>query len=135
MAETKLDRVVIFLLRVLVGWTFLYAGSWQILQNYSAGGFLNHVVTFHDFFAAFATDDASPDRLPDEVGSFADRIVAGLRVYGPDQRSVWHPPHDHLPLRPHGLAVHRRSSQSLRRFPPRLRDRDCLPNGSSRRPR
>ena len=60
MAETKLDRGVIFLLRILVGWTFLYAGSWQILQNYSAGGFLNHVVTFHDFFAAFAT----PTMLP-----------------------------------------------------------------------
>jgi thiosulfate dehydrogenase [quinone] large subunit len=54
MTETKLDRGVIFALRVLVGWTFLYAGSWQILQNYSAVAFLNQVVTFHDFFAHFA---------------------------------------------------------------------------------
>jgi thiosulfate dehydrogenase (quinone) large subunit len=60
MGETKLDRGVTFLLRVLVGWLFLYAGSWQILQHYSAGGFLNHVVTFHGFFAVFA----APEMLP-----------------------------------------------------------------------
>ena len=57
MSETKLDRGVIFLLRVFVGMMFLYAGSWQILQNYSAGGFLTHVKTFHGLFAAFATPD------------------------------------------------------------------------------
>jgi thiosulfate dehydrogenase [quinone] large subunit len=60
MTETNLDRAVIFLLRVFVGWLFLYSGSWQIVQNYSAGGFLNHVVTFHGFFALFAT----PTMLP-----------------------------------------------------------------------
>jgi thiosulfate dehydrogenase [quinone] large subunit len=60
MIETKLDRGVIFALRVLVGWTFLYAGTWQILQNYSAAGFLNHVVTFHDFFAHFAAPTVLP---------------------------------------------------------------------------
>src|SRR5580704_6170861 len=60
MTETKLDRVVIFFLRIFVGWLFLYAGSWQILQGYSAGGFLNHVVTFHGLFALFAT----PTMLP-----------------------------------------------------------------------
>ena len=60
MTEATLDRYVIFILRILVGWLFLYAGSWQILENYSAGGFLNHVVTFHSFFALFAT----PAMLP-----------------------------------------------------------------------
>ena len=60
MTETKLDRSVIFVLRILVGWTFLYAGSWQVLQHYSAAGFLNHVVTFHDFFAYFSR----PTMLP-----------------------------------------------------------------------
>ena len=60
MHESKLDRSIIFVLRVLVGWLFLYAGSWQILPNYSACGFLNHVVTFHGFFAAFATPQVLP---------------------------------------------------------------------------
>jgi thiosulfate dehydrogenase (quinone) large subunit len=60
MAETKLDQGIIFVLRVCVGWLFLYSGAWQILQNYSAAGFLTHVVTFHAFFANFAT----PAMLP-----------------------------------------------------------------------
>jgi len=60
MPETKFDRTIILILRVLVGWAFLYAGAWQVLQHYSAAGFLNHVVTFHDFFAHFAT----PAMLP-----------------------------------------------------------------------
>lgn len=60
MTETKLDRCVIFVLRVLVGWTFLYAGSWQILQHYSAAGFLNHVVTFHSFFSYFTASAVLP---------------------------------------------------------------------------
>jgi thiosulfate dehydrogenase [quinone] large subunit len=88
MTETKLDRGIIFVLRVLVGSLFLYAGSWQVLQNYSAGGFLNHVVTFHDFFAHFAT----PAMLP--VTDFLMKwghlliglsLVSGLmvRVSGP----------------------------------------------------
>ncbi len=60
MSETKLERGVIFVLRVFVGWMFLYSGSWQVLQNYSASGFRNHVVTFHCFFAAFATPELLP---------------------------------------------------------------------------
>lgn len=60
MSETTLDRSVILILRVLIGWTFLYAGVWQIWENYSAAGFLQHVVTFHSFFANFAT----PAMLP-----------------------------------------------------------------------
>ena len=60
MSETKLDRIIIFLLRVFVGWLFVYAGIWQILQGYSAGGFLAHVKTFHGLFAPFA----APAMLP-----------------------------------------------------------------------
>jgi len=58
--ESKLDRTVIFILRILVGWTFLYAGAWQIRENFDTAGFLNHVVTFHDFFAVFATPTVLP---------------------------------------------------------------------------
>jgi thiosulfate dehydrogenase (quinone) large subunit len=52
--ETNLDRWIIFILRILMGWTFLYAGAWQIWDNFDTAGFLNHVVTFHDFFSIFA---------------------------------------------------------------------------------
>ena len=45
MAETNLDRGIIFALRIMIGWTFLYAGIWQIWENYDAADFLNHVVT------------------------------------------------------------------------------------------
>jgi thiosulfate dehydrogenase [quinone] large subunit len=60
MTETRLDKGAIFFLRIFVGWTFLYAGIWQILENFSAGGFLDHVVTFHGFFANFATPAVLP---------------------------------------------------------------------------
>jgi thiosulfate dehydrogenase [quinone] large subunit len=60
MSQTYLDRGIVFVLRVLVGWTFLYAGCWQILQHYSAAGFLNHVVTFHNFFVYFSAPAVLP---------------------------------------------------------------------------
>jgi thiosulfate dehydrogenase [quinone] large subunit len=60
MPQSSFDRTIIFALRILVGWTFLYAGSWQVLQDYSAGGFLGHVKTFHDFFAWFAAPAVLP---------------------------------------------------------------------------
>lgn len=60
MNTVTLDKTVLFVLRVLVGWTFLYAGTWQIGESYSAAGFLNHVVTFHGFFATFAAPSVLP---------------------------------------------------------------------------
>lgn len=60
MNGTTLDKAVLFALRVFVGWTFLYAGTWQIWENYSAAGFLNHVVTFHSFFSVFAAPAVLP---------------------------------------------------------------------------
>ena len=58
--ESNLDRGIIFVLRILMGWTFLYAGAWQIWNNFDTAGFLNHVVTFHDVFAVFATPALLP---------------------------------------------------------------------------
>jgi thiosulfate dehydrogenase (quinone) large subunit len=60
MTESNLDRDVIFVLRILIGWTFLYAGAWQLWDNFDTAGFLNHVVTFHSFFSMFA----QPTLLP-----------------------------------------------------------------------
>ena len=88
MTETNLDRAIIFFLRVLVGWLFLYAGSWQILEDYSADGFLNHVVTFHSFFSTFATPTMLP--LTDFLMKWGHlliglSLVSGLmvRISGP----------------------------------------------------
>lgn len=60
MTEPKLDRSIIFVLRIMMGWTFLYAGVWQIWENFDTAGFLNHVVTFHDVFAVFAAPAILP---------------------------------------------------------------------------
>ncbi len=60
MPESNLDRGVIFILRILIGWTFLYAGIWQIWESFDTAGFLNHVVTFHDFFSVFARPAVVP---------------------------------------------------------------------------
>lgn len=60
MSESNLDRGVIFVLRILIGWTFLYAGAWQIWENFDTAGFLNHVVTFHNVFTVFATPALLP---------------------------------------------------------------------------
>jgi thiosulfate dehydrogenase (quinone) large subunit len=67
---------------------FIYSGSWQILQNYSAGGFLNHVVTFYGFFAPFATTTMLPltDFLIKTVHLLIGlSLVSGLmvRISGP----------------------------------------------------
>jgi thiosulfate dehydrogenase [quinone] large subunit len=59
-SHPTLDRYIIFILRIMMGWTFLYAGVWQIWQNYDTAGFLNSVVTFHNVYAVFAT----PAMLP-----------------------------------------------------------------------
>jgi thiosulfate dehydrogenase [quinone] large subunit len=80
MSESNLDRGIIFILRVFVGSLFLYAGSWQILQNYSAGGFLNHVVTFHAFFAAFATPTMLP--LTDFLMKWGHLLIGLSLVFG-----------------------------------------------------
>jgi thiosulfate dehydrogenase (quinone) large subunit len=60
MTESNLDRSIIFTLRILIGWTFLYPGVWQIWDNFDTAGFLNHVVTFHDVFAIFARPAVLP---------------------------------------------------------------------------
>ena len=60
MAETTLDRSIIVVLRIMIGWTFFYAGVWQIWENYDVADFLSHVVTLHDFFALFARPAVLP---------------------------------------------------------------------------
>ncbi|HEY6820957.1 MAG TPA: DoxX family protein [Burkholderiales bacterium] len=61
MAESKVEKSLIVFFRVTMAWVFLYASSHQLFDpKFSAGGFLAHTKTFHDFFAYFAT----PAMLP-----------------------------------------------------------------------
>lgn len=55
------ERAVIFLLRLTMAWTFLYAASHQVFEpGWSATGFLAHTKTFHDFFVLFTGPVVGP---------------------------------------------------------------------------
>ena len=56
------EKTFIFLLRMLMAWTFLYAASHQgiFAPEWSVAGFLNHAKTFHDLFAVFGTPSVAP---------------------------------------------------------------------------
>jgi thiosulfate dehydrogenase (quinone) large subunit len=61
MSNTTLQRSLIVYFRLAIGWTFLYAGAWQIMDpQWSAATFLAHTKTFHDVFAIFATPEIAP---------------------------------------------------------------------------
>jgi len=61
MAETTLERSLIFSFRVLMGWTFLYAAAHQIGDpNWSTATFLSGTKTFHDILAVFANPAIEP---------------------------------------------------------------------------
>lgn len=55
------EKRFIFLLRVLMAWTFLYAASHQVfVPDWSVAGFLNHTKTFHDYFSIFTAPSVAP---------------------------------------------------------------------------
>jgi thiosulfate dehydrogenase (quinone) large subunit len=55
------EQTLIFLLRMLMAWTFLYAASHQVfVTDWSVVGFLNHTKTFHDLFAIFTGPSVAP---------------------------------------------------------------------------
>lgn len=54
MTDSRSERTLVFLLRMAMAWTFLYAASHQVLvPGWSATGFLAHTKTFHGFFELF----------------------------------------------------------------------------------
>ncbi len=56
-----MDRRFVIAFRLLMGWTFLYAGSWQVLSSdFSAATFLQHTKTFHDVYAPLASPAIAP---------------------------------------------------------------------------
>ena len=51
MNSVPMDRKFLLVFRLLMGWTFLYAGAWQVLSpTFSAADFLAHTKTFHDVY-------------------------------------------------------------------------------------
>ncbi|MGV8856480.1 MAG: DoxX family membrane protein [Devosia sp.] len=61
MPNTTTERGLIFLLRVTVGWIFLYAASHQVFAaDFSIVGFLNSTKTFHGFFQIFTGPVVAP---------------------------------------------------------------------------
>jgi thiosulfate dehydrogenase [quinone] large subunit len=60
--DTTLQRSLIVFFRLVVGWTFLYAGFTQlfVIPDWSAAEFLTHTKTFHALMAPLA----APATLP-----------------------------------------------------------------------
>ena len=61
MNSVTMDKRFVLAFRLMMGWTFLYAGLWQVLSpNFSAAAFLAHTKTFHDVYAPLATPTMAP---------------------------------------------------------------------------
>ena len=61
MNYSSAERPLIFLLRLALGWTFLYAASHQVfVPGWTASGFLEHTKTFHNFFTIFTAPSIAP---------------------------------------------------------------------------
>jgi thiosulfate dehydrogenase (quinone) large subunit len=59
--ETKSEERLVFLFRMLMAWTFLYAASHQVFDpKFSIVGFLDHTKTFHNLFALFTGPSIAP---------------------------------------------------------------------------
>jgi thiosulfate dehydrogenase (quinone) large subunit len=59
--QTNLERNLVFVFRMLMAWTFLYAASHQVFDpKFSIVGFLSHTKTFHDQFAIFTGPTIAP---------------------------------------------------------------------------
>ncbi|MDR3473781.1 MAG: DoxX family membrane protein [Devosia sp.] len=61
MNDTLPARTLIFLLRMAMAWTFLYAASHQVfVENFSITSFLGSTKTFHNFFSLFTGPAVAP---------------------------------------------------------------------------
>ncbi len=61
MSGSTSERMLIFLLRISLGWVFLYAASHQVfVPGWSAAGFLEHTKTFHGLFSNFTGPVIAP---------------------------------------------------------------------------
>jgi thiosulfate dehydrogenase [quinone] large subunit len=56
-----MDRKFVLAFRLLMGWTFLCAGAWQVLSSdFSAATFLAQTKTFHDVYASPTSPASAP---------------------------------------------------------------------------
>jgi thiosulfate dehydrogenase (quinone) large subunit len=61
MNSVSMDRKFLLAFRLLMGWTFLYAGAWQVLSpTFSAADFLANTKTFHDLYAPLTAPGIAP---------------------------------------------------------------------------
>jgi thiosulfate dehydrogenase (quinone) large subunit len=60
MTQSPANRTVLFLFRILMGWTFLYAGINHFGDNSFVTGFLSHTKTFHDVYAPLTGEKIAP---------------------------------------------------------------------------
>jgi thiosulfate dehydrogenase [quinone] large subunit len=62
MTEQIGEKSFVFLFRMLMAWTFLYAASHQgiFAPDWSVAGFLSKTKTFHDVFSVFARPSVAP---------------------------------------------------------------------------
>jgi len=61
MSDSNAERNLVFVFRMLMAWTFIYAASHQaFVENFSIVGFLSHTKTFHNQFAVFTAPAIAP---------------------------------------------------------------------------
>jgi len=62
MIETAVEKRFIFVMRMLMAWTFLYAASHQgiFAPEWSVAAFLSKTKTFHDLFSVFTSPSVAP---------------------------------------------------------------------------
>ena len=61
MDKFTIDRRVVLVFRLLMGWVFLYAGFSQVfLLNFSTAEFLEHTKTFHTIYAPLTSPAITP---------------------------------------------------------------------------
>jgi thiosulfate dehydrogenase (quinone) large subunit len=61
MQGITMDRRLVLVFRLLMGWTFLYAGASQVLSpDFTVTAFLSHTVTFHAVYAPLTSPAIAP---------------------------------------------------------------------------
>ena len=61
MNGVTIDKRFVLAFRLLMGWTFLYAGAWQgPSPDFFAASFLVHTKTFHDVYAPLTSPAIAP---------------------------------------------------------------------------